>query len=184
MYLQEAILPRPPPQLPHCLDERPTLDIPHRTPEFDDAHVRLFVRVVHRYPRHTLDPVLNGIGQMRHHLHRSTQIVSSTFALNDMLIYLAGRDVVFPRQSDAQVAFVIAKVQVDLTAVVEDENFAVSASASVACLDSTLGLAVGILGRCHSPRIDVHIWIDLYRRNVQSLSAPLKRMQSKLLASL
>lgn len=110
MYLQKVILSCPSPELPHRLNEWSTLDIPHSSPKFDDAHVRLFIRVVHGYSRHTLDPVLDGIGQVRHHLHRPTKIVPSAFTLDNVLIYFASGDVVFTGQGDAEVALVIAKI--------------------------------------------------------------------------
>lgn len=62
---------------------------------------------------------------MWHHLHRPTEVVAPALALNNELVDLAGRDVVFAGDGDVQVALVIAQIEVDLAAVVKDEDFAV-----------------------------------------------------------
>jgi len=43
-----------------------------------------------------------------------------------MLVDLARRDVIFTRQVDAQIPFVVSEIKVDLSSVVENEAFAVS----------------------------------------------------------
>lgn len=131
MYLKEIVLPCSSPQLPHSLDERSTLDISHRSSKLDDTHIRLLVRIINRYPCDPLDPILDGIGQVRHHLHSPTKIISTTFALYNMLIYLASRYIVLARKGDVQIALVIAQVEVDLPAVVEDEDLTMSAKGLV-----------------------------------------------------
>lgn len=42
-----------------------------------------------------------------------------------MLIDLAGSDVVFAREGNVEVSFIVSKIEVNLTAVIEDEYFAV-----------------------------------------------------------
>jgi hypothetical protein len=64
---------------------------------------------------------------VRHDLDRLAQIVALALALDDMLVDLARRDVVRARQSDVQVALVVAEIEVDLAAVGENEDFAVPA---------------------------------------------------------
>ena len=59
------------------------------------------------------------------------QIVSSALLLDNVLVDLAGGDVVFARQGDVQVALVVAEIEIDFTAVGEDEDFAVPARCSV-----------------------------------------------------
>jgi len=65
---------------------------------------------------------------VRHYLHCPTQIVSSTFPLNNMLIDLASRDVILAGESDIEIALVIAEVEVDFSTVVEYEDLTMSAS--------------------------------------------------------
>lgn len=124
MYLQKVVLASSPSQLPHCLDERPALDIAHRSTKLDDADVRLFVRIVHRYPRHSLNPVLNCVREMRYDLHSTPQIVTPSLSLDDVLVDLAGGDVIFSSQGDVQVPLVVAQVKVDLSAIIENKDLA------------------------------------------------------------
>ena len=64
---------------------------------------------------------------MRHHLHSPAKIVSAAFALNHVLVNLAGRDVVFTGQGNAEIALVIAKVKVHFSAIVQHKDLAMSA---------------------------------------------------------
>jgi hypothetical protein len=92
--LHKVVLARTSPQLTHSLNERHALDISYCASQFDDADIRLLARVVDRYPRHLLDPVLDGIGNVGDDLHGFTQVVTLAFALDDVLVDLAGGDVV------------------------------------------------------------------------------------------
>lgn len=122
MYLQKIVLAGSPSQLPHCLDERPTLDIPHCSTQLDNADIRFFVRIIHRNPRHSLNPVLYRVREVGHHLHSTAKVVTSSLSLDDVQVDLAGGDVIFSSQCYVQVPLVVAQVEVDFSAVVEDEN--------------------------------------------------------------
>jgi hypothetical protein len=52
------------------------------------------------------------------------QVVSSALFLDDVLVDLAGGDVVFARQGNVEVALVVAEIEVDFTAVVENKDLA------------------------------------------------------------
>lgn len=108
MYLQEVVLASPPPQLSHSFDKRRTLNVPHCATELNDAHVGCLVRIVDRYPRDPLDPVLDGIGQVRDNLHRAAEVVASTLTLDNMLVDLSSRNVVLASQGDVEVSLVVA----------------------------------------------------------------------------
>jgi len=122
--LHEVLFARSSPQVRQSLDERHALNIPHRASQLNDADIRPLIRIVHRYLRDPLDPVLDGVGDVRHHLHGAAEVVASPLALDDGLVDLAGRDVVLAGDGDVQVALVVAQVEVDFAAVVEDEDFA------------------------------------------------------------
>jgi hypothetical protein len=62
---------------------------------------------------------------MGHHLDSLAQVVASAFPLDDMLVYLARSDVVFARQGDVEVAFVVSKIKVGFSTVVKDKYFTV-----------------------------------------------------------
>jgi hypothetical protein len=51
-------------QLCQGLDEWHALDVTNSASELDDADIRFFVRSIHRNQRDTLDPVLDGIGNV------------------------------------------------------------------------------------------------------------------------
>jgi hypothetical protein len=129
--LEEVVLARPTAQLSHGLDERHALDISDGASKLNDADIGLLSGVIDRYPRNPLNPVLDGICDVRDDLHRLAQIVAAALALDDMLVDLARGDVVLARQGDVEVALVVAEIEVDLAAVGEDEDLAVPASVSI-----------------------------------------------------
>ena len=57
-------------------------------------------------------------------LHRLAQVIAFSLTLDDVLVDLASGDVVIAGKGDVEVAFVVSEVEIDLTAVGEDENFA------------------------------------------------------------
>ena len=75
---------------------------------------------------------------MRDNLHGLSEVVSPPFALDNMLVNLAGRDIIFSSQSDIQVSLVVSQIEVDLSAIVQHE-------------------ALAVFGRSHSSGIDVHV---------------------------
>ena len=115
--LHEVVLARSPPQLAHSLDERHALDIANCPAQFDDAHIRLLARVIDGYPRNLLYPFLDRVCDVGYDLHRLAEIVALALALDDVLVDLAGRDVVVAGEGDVEVALVVTKVEVDFTAI-------------------------------------------------------------------
>ena len=94
MNLHKVVLARTPPQLAHSLDERHALNVAHGAAQLDYADIGLFTRVIDRYPRDLLDPVLDRIGNVGNDLYGFTQIVALALALDDVLVDLARSDVV------------------------------------------------------------------------------------------
>ena len=62
---------------------------------------------------------------MRDHLYGTAQVVAAALTLDDVPVDFASRDVVLTRERDVEVALVVPKVEVNLAAVVENEDFAV-----------------------------------------------------------
>jgi hypothetical protein len=108
MDLQKIVLASSSAQLPHGFNEGPTLDVPHRAPKLDYADIRLFVGVINRYPRHSFNPILDGICQVRHHLDSPTEIVTAPLPLDYVLIDLACCDIILSSQCDVEVSLVVA----------------------------------------------------------------------------
>ena len=60
---------------------------------------------------------------MRDNLYRLPKVISTTLALDDVLVDLTGCDVVLAGESDVKISLVVPEVEVDFTAVIEDEAF-------------------------------------------------------------
>lgn len=124
--LQEVVATSASPQLPHGFDEWGTFDVTNGTSKLDDADVGLFIRVIDRYLGHLLDPILNGVRQVRNNLDRLAQIVAFSFPIDDMLVDLASGDIAISGQGDVEVALVVAQVEINFAAVVQHEALAMS----------------------------------------------------------
>jgi len=122
MNLQEAVLPRSSPQLPHCFDEWRTFDIPDCATQLNYAHVWCLIRVIDRNLGNPLDPILNRVCEMRDGLHRPGKIIALPLSFNNMLIDLSSRDVVFACQGDVEVPSVVFEVKIYLTATILCRN--------------------------------------------------------------
>jgi hypothetical protein len=64
---------------------------------------------------------------MRHDLHCFSKIIAPSLSLDNMLIHLPRSNIVFASQSNVEIAFVIAEIEVDFTTVIENEYFAMPA---------------------------------------------------------
>jgi hypothetical protein len=132
--LHEVVLARTSPELAHGLNKGHALDIAYGTSQLNYADVWLFARVIDGYPRDLLDPILNRIGDVWDDLYGFTQVVALALALDDVLVDLAGGDVVVAREGDVKVALVVAEIEVDFAAVGEDKDFAVPVTFLVSTL--------------------------------------------------
>jgi len=125
MNLEEVALASSPLQLSHGLDEGRALDITDCASQLNDTHIRRLLRVIDWNPGNSLNPVLDCIRQVRHNLDRLADVFARTLLLDDVLVDLASGDVVLAREGDVEVTLVVAKVEVDFTAIVEDKDFTV-----------------------------------------------------------
>lgn len=76
--LQEVTLTSAPSKLTQGFDERRGLDITNGSSELDNANIRLLARLVDWDLCDTLDPILNGIRQVRDHLYGLSEVVTSS----------------------------------------------------------------------------------------------------------
>ena len=121
-------------ELADRLEERQALDVADRAADLDQHEVDPLVALD--------DEVLDGVGDMRDHLHRRAEKVAAPLLGDQLLIDAARGDVVLPVGVAAGEAFVMAEIEVGLGPVVGDEHFAV-------------------LGRAHRARVDVEIGVEL-----------------------
>ena len=109
-----------------------------------DTDVRLLTGVVDGYFRYALDPVLDGSRDVGNDLDGLAEVVApalqrprelatgaqrdsieeTDLLLDDLAVDLARGNVVVTREGNVEIAFVVAEVEVDLSAIVEDVDLA------------------------------------------------------------
>ena len=104
-------------ELADRLEERQALDVADRAADLAQHEIDILVAVE--------DELLDGVGDVRDHLHRAAEIVAAPLLGDDVLVDAAGGDVVHLRRRPAGEALVVAEVEVGLGAVVGDEDLAV-----------------------------------------------------------
>jgi hypothetical protein len=125
MNLEEIAFSGSPLQLSHSLNERRALDVTDCASQLNDTHIRRLLRAIDGNSGNPFNPVLDCIRQVWNNLDRLADVLASTLLLDDVLVDLACGDVVLAREGDVEVAFVVAKVEVNFTAIVEDKDFTV-----------------------------------------------------------
>mmetsp|Transcript_49319 Transcript_49319/g.139212 ORF Transcript_49319/g.139212 Transcript_49319/m.139212 type:complete len:389 (+) Transcript_49319:226-1392(+) len=124
------------------LEVHGALDVADRAPELHEANLRARARGVDGLQGHLGDPVLDGVGDVRHHLHGLAQVVAHPLALDDLLVNLPRGHAVARGERQAEKPLVVAEVQVCLAAVLEDVD-------------------LPVLEGAHGPRVDVQVRVDL-----------------------
>ena len=125
MNLHKVSLPSTSLQLTHGLNEGSALDIANCTAQFNDTNVGALICVINRYSRNSLYPVLDCVRKMGHNLDGLPKIVATTLTFNYVLIYFSSRDIVLAGKCYVEIAFIVAEVEVDFTAVVKDKDLPV-----------------------------------------------------------
>ena len=141
MHEQPVVAPQFLSQLADRFEERQRFNVADRATDLDDDDVDIVPHLAHAS--------LDFIGHMRDHLHGFAQVIPSAFAQNDLFVDAAGGEVVGTRQRGVSEAFVVAKVEVGLGAIIGYEDFAV-------------------LIRTHRARVDIQVWIEFLQINAQS----------------
>ena len=86
------------------------------------------------------DELLDGIGDMRHHLHCAAQIVAAPLRGEHVLVDAASCDVVVAPGRNACKALVVAQIEIGLGTVVGDEYLAMLIGAHRARIDIEVGV--------------------------------------------
>ena len=132
------------PELADGFEERHPLDVSDRPADLDEDDVGVLLLP------DVAEQGLDFVRDVRDDLHGLPKVVAATFLLDHRAVHLPGGDVVVPGQVHIEKAFVVAEVQVDLRAVVQDEH-------------------LPVLIRVHRPRVDVQIRVNLDGADLQSL---------------
>ena len=101
-------------ELTESFDEGHSLDVPDGSSQLDDAHLWHFALPAHGQPGHPLHPLLDGVGDVRHHLHSLAQVIPLPLLADHALVNLPRRDIVVPTQGHVQESFIVAEVKVNL----------------------------------------------------------------------
>ena len=91
-----------------------SLDVTYSSPKLNDADLWYFALPTHRYSSHPLHPLLDGVGDVWHHLDSLAQVISLPLLADHTLVNLPSSDIVVPSQRDVQESFIVAKVKVNL----------------------------------------------------------------------
>ena len=110
------------------------LDVAHRAADFHNRHIGVAGTGVHLG--------LDFVGDVRNHLHGTTQVVATALFGDHRFVHLAGGEVVALLHLGLDEALVVAEVQVGFGPVFSDEHLA-------------------MLERTHCPRIHVDVRIQL-----------------------
>lgn len=82
--------------------------------EHTDANMWDLIGVVHRDFRHLLDPVLDGVRQVRDYLDGRAEVVTLPFLLDKLLIHLSGGDVVVSCEVETEVSVAVSQLHARL----------------------------------------------------------------------
>ena len=91
--------------------------------------------------------LLDGVGDVRDHLHRGAEVVAAALLGDDLLVDAAGGDVVGPDGRAPGEALVMAEVEIGLGTVVGDEDLTVLVGAHRAGIDVEIGIELAKAGR-------------------------------------
>src|SRR5438445_1065099 len=141
---QDVLLPDLLTELADGFEEGHAFDVSHRPTDLDEDDVGVLLLP------DLAEQALDLIRDVRDDLHGLSEVVASTFLLNDRPVDLPRRDVVVPGQIHIEEPLVIPEVQVDLRPVVEYEH-------------------LPVLVRVHRTGVHVQVGIDLDRTDLQSL---------------
>lgn len=115
---------------------------------------------------------------------RLSKVITSTFLIDHMRVDLAGRDVVIFRQRNSEITFVVSKVKVDFSTIIQNVTFSMPLSCQkLSSSEQEPGMATYSNGfdkvsqrkgklihnsmktYVHQSRINVQIRVNLDRRN-------------------
>ena len=119
-------------ELADRLEERQALDVADRAADL--AQDEILVGEIGR------DEFLDRVGDVRDDLHRRAEIFAAPLAGDHGRIDAAGGDAVAAPRGDADIALVMAEIEIGLGAVIGDEDLAVLIGAHRAGIDIEIGV--------------------------------------------
>mmetsp|Transcript_1563 Transcript_1563/g.3058 ORF Transcript_1563/g.3058 Transcript_1563/m.3058 type:complete len:469 (-) Transcript_1563:240-1646(-) len=147
---QEVLLPDPELELLQGLKIDGALDVADRASELHQADLRSAARAVDGLLGHVGDPLLDGVGDVGHHLNGLAEVLPHALLLDDVVVHLARGDAVGGGERELQEPLVVPEVKIGLAAVLKDVDLAV-------------------LEGAHRARVDVEIRVDLDRGDADAV---------------
>ena len=132
MHEQDALAAELVAELADRLEERQALDVADRAADLAE-HEILAVEIGQ-------DEFLDGVGDVRDDLHGRAEIFAAPLAADHRRIDPAGGDRIAAPRGDADIALVMAEIEIGLGAVVGDEDLAVLVGAHRAGIDVEVGI--------------------------------------------
>ena len=127
-------------ELPQGLDVRGRFNVADRAAQFDDAHLRLKTGVVAALMRDGLDPIHDGVCDVRDDLNGFSEVIATSFGFDDLRVHFPRGQVVVPSEVQVEKAFVIPEIEVDFAAVVKDEHFPMLERTHRSCVRVQIGV--------------------------------------------
>mmetsp|Transcript_49930 Transcript_49930/g.99399 ORF Transcript_49930/g.99399 Transcript_49930/m.99399 type:complete len:615 (-) Transcript_49930:262-2106(-) len=112
-------------ELAESLDEGHGLDVADCAAKLNDAHVGLARQSVSGHLGDPFDPLHDGVGHVRDHLHGLAQVIAAPLLLQALLVDLARGDVVVACEGELVETLVVPQIEVHFPAVVESKHLAV-----------------------------------------------------------
>ncbi|KAH3669957.1 hypothetical protein OGATHE_002770 [Ogataea polymorpha] len=97
------------------------LNITNSSTQFNDTDIWFHSRGVNRNSGNTLNPVLDGISDMRNNLNSFTQVVSFSLLLNHSRVNLACGDIVVFSERNTQVSFIVSQIKIHFSTIVQNK---------------------------------------------------------------
>ena len=101
-------------ELTESFNKGHSLNIPNSSSKLDDANLWHFALPAHGQPGHPLHPLLDGVGDVRHHLDSLAKVVPLPLLADHALVNLPRCNIVVSTQGHVQESFIVAKVKVNL----------------------------------------------------------------------
>ena len=130
-------------KLPHRFQKRQTLDIAYRPPHFHDDHIGI------RLAGQQHNTLLDLIGDVGDHLHRSTKIIAPPLFRDHSIVNLPGGHIVHLRHVLIDKALVMSQIEVGLRPIFGNKHFTMLVGA-------------------HRPRIHIQVGIEFHDGDLEA----------------
>mmetsp|Transcript_78629 Transcript_78629/g.163440 ORF Transcript_78629/g.163440 Transcript_78629/m.163440 type:complete len:236 (+) Transcript_78629:1097-1804(+) len=137
-------------ELSQGLDEGHGLDVADSATKFNKTNLGLGSAAIYGVSCRSVDPLDDLASDVRDNLHCLPEVVSTSLLSDDRVVDLACGDVVVTTQRQEHHPFVVAQIQIGLTAIIKDEDLSMLIRAHQTSVDVEIGVH---LDCCHSEAV-------------------------------